>query len=456
MKPWVASQKNGHLRPFFRARNTWSTVNKPARLELTGLHISANVVNESIRISNLIDVQEDISVNSWRRAVFHSILEFKTAVDALLPENSSQLISNFPLDKIVDTYEPSAIHLQNDNRSLLDPLRDHLKSLLFMPNEGRHQLFSSTGIIQERVDQWFNLDQLVLGKMAAALSLSNALIVGEGYFKRLQYDSSSGQQRNLWILRNRMVVLSNAVAILKSFGIKADLYIFPADMVRTVIFYFTILRPLACIILQLIHKEIPSYGISIWAHYNSHSRRSSNKNLPINWLWSGEEISHCLRVLTFKYMGVALTPSITHAITKSIFQKAFASLFEISQENSIVDDQAQHLTSTSIVHYGHLCHFPPFTNIRSDQPVKFLAVEQIWQAFIGLGPINEAWHSLSIHSGLFPSFNDDNLYLEVARGAVNRFYGLGSGLSDYKSCAQALLNDAPFMRGLKVPIFLHL
>lgn len=452
LKPWIATQPhNGHLRPFFRAHNIWSAVKTPAGVERKGLHINAGIIDEGVRISNLTNIQEVISLHSWRQAAFQSIVEFKASLNALLPANSSQLVSDFPLDKIVDNYEPSAIHMQVHNKPLLDPLRDHLRSQLFTPNEPRHQLFSSAGIMRNRVEMWLDLDQILLGRMAAALSLSNALIVSEGHFKRMQFDSSGKQQRNLWILPSGLVVLSNPMAVMRM-GVKADLFLFPLDMARMVIFYFTIIRPIACIILELINKQIPCYGISIWTHHTHHAQRNGN-HLPLNWLWSGQEISHYLRILTFKWMGFSLTPAIIHAITKSIFEQGLPSFFDDSEQNSIVDDQAQHLTSTSIIQYGRLCHFPPFTNIRSDRPIKYVAVQQLWQVILGLGPVNEVWHALSIGSGLFSSINDECLYLEVARGAVNIFYGLGSGLSDCEKSARALLVDSPFMQGLKVAVF---
>lgn len=76
-----------------------------------------------------------------------------------------------------------------------------------------------------------------------------------------------------------------------------------------------------------------------------------------------------------------------------------------------------------------------------------MAVGQIWQAALGIGPINEAWRDMVTGSHLFPSNTHDDLAFETARNAIGLHYLIGAGVPGVHERARKALKELPFIHG---------
>ncbi|KZP30981.1 hypothetical protein FIBSPDRAFT_724999 [Athelia psychrophila] len=415
--------------------------------EPSGNSLTVHVIDGSLKVSNSVQQSQQISLRELGTAALTAITEFTVAVDALLQSNSTVTSATFPLEKVTDTYERCAIHKQEANRIWMDPIRKTVKEGLTAPEEEKHHLRSPRGTLRRgNVEAWLRLEQEALGLLGVVIGLSNALILPQGYFKYFKFDATETSDRDTWVSPNLMVFLSNPKTDLNNRPMKSDIYVFPPDSSRAVLLYLCIIRPIACYFLDVINKHVPHYDTVIWAN----AFRRSSTALTSEWRWSGRDISRPFRRLTFRTMGVALTPSLLRSIGRAIFPAQFPRLFEDAFP-SYVDAQAQHVSSTGSLHYGRLRSFPKFQNISPAHTVRAIAMSQIWQAALGTGPLNEAWQDLAAESSLFPIRNIDMAF-EEARWMVFHSYCIHISSIPLKvqGIIQSLLKDKPFLYGPKV------
>lgn len=425
---------------------------KPARYEPRGKILQVHIVGRTLQISDTVHPPERISLDDLGSAALISISDFNSAVDLLLPHNSGISTANFPLESVTDSYERGAVHRQKTNASWMDPMRQGIVEALTAPGEKNHHLRSPRGPLRRNnVEQWLHLEQRALGLLSTVLSLANALILPEGSFKYFRFDATDTDDRNIWVTPNWIVFLVNPKTDLHRRPSKADIYVFPPDSTKAVLLLLYIIRPIACHFLSLTNKEVPEYNSIIWAH----AFRRPTAFHKFEWRWSGPNISLPLRRITFKTTGVALTPSLLRAIGRAVipveFPQLFADIFP-----SFVDIQAQHQSSTRLNHYGSLLNFPRLKNISPEHPVRAVAISQIWQAALGIGPMNEAWEALAVDSCLFPTRHTDVAF-EEARRMVYKSYCIGSfgTPQERRNIIASLLKDQPFLHGPNVSAKIH-
>ncbi|THH08749.1 hypothetical protein EW146_g8891 [Bondarzewia mesenterica] len=220
------------------------------------------------------------------------------------------------------------------------------------------------------------------------------------------------------------------------------LFAFPRSMSTHLVYYFYIIRPLICDHLQAMARSVPEYDSLIWSR-TLPLRRRDNK-----WLWIGVDVGKALQHHTKDHFGFALFPATARQITLAIFREKFPQLFE----NFFIpafEKGADRTLPIALKTYGYNCHFPTFENMDMNQAVCLLALTEIWQATLAIGPLNEAWRDIVEGSHLFPTIIHGRLAFEVARNAVGIYYGVHGGNPEVQALIQALLIDLPFLYGSK-------
>jgi hypothetical protein len=279
--------------------------------------------------------------------------------------------------------------------------------------------------------------------MVTALAATCGICPPAGQFKEICFDGGETQSRNIFVLSDGTVIFLNPSAHPATSESPPGLFGVPPDMRKPLLFYLTIVRPLACEILRLMQRDIPLYTKEIWAHTTRHPR-SRNE-----WQWTGQDVIRFMNHCHLKLMGRPLLPSTIRTAVSSLLHDNFPQLFEEPLQ-SIVDNQAQHTSLTSLQNYGLLSFFPVFHHIKHQLSFPALWMSQIWQWVLEIGPTNEVWHNIAISSGLRPMHRFEHLAFEKARNAIWVHYRLPQYGNDLKLCVDKLLVQKPFLYGLQV------
>ncbi|THH19589.1 hypothetical protein EW146_g1613 [Bondarzewia mesenterica] len=437
---WLVDNTNrGFTTPFSRMNRVLSFLHRGVSLEDKPAHITVRQDGDILEVSNggLPPIHVDLQL--WRRTAKLSIIGFKDAVNRLLPAGSSA--DDFPIDRIVDTHALHAASKQTQNAIWMDPIRDTILANLLAIGEDKHKLIFGGNIDRRAVDKWLALDQEVLSAGAAASALNWGICPSACRFKMFCFDGGlkhpkdvSVAANGLLLLRTHSMVRDNEEMIVPS------LVAFPPDMSRHLAFYLFILRPIICVLLEQIGKEVPLYSSRIWAHTTRHPRAAHQ------WLWTGPEVTKALQYHTMEPLGIALTPSTIQGIAHGLLKHHFPPLFA-KNYLSLVDIQAQHIRLTSLANYGRLLNIPAFEHMNADSLLCFLAICQIWQAALAVGPLNEVWRHLIHDSDIFPTTNYRSLGFQVARNAIGLYYGVHGGVRNVQTLVHTLLTDLPFLAG---------
>lgn len=394
--------------------------------------LKATVAGLEIIISDQTSAPFHFSIPQWSRAAAQAILEFKKAVEELIPHG---LKMDFPMSKFSDKFTPQSPHKLADTQSWLYPIQKSLYRSFFT-TEGN--VFTS-----EKGQSWLNSDQTVLEKLAAVVYMTTGICPSVTQ-TRVRFDSEGVYGRDIFLLADGSLIFNNHVSTLKRDGeVSPNLFAFPQDITCHMLYYLYVLRPLGIEILEAMGRNAPHYNSEVWAH-TTRQKRVQNK-----WRWTTMDFDKQVSDFTLKTFGTKIPPGSIRRITKSLFSSEFPELF-VGPNHSSVDDAGQHKIKVSWGHYGRSLVFPSFPNIVADQAIRFLAVSQIWQALFQIGPISETWRDLASKSELFQY---GNLKLRLAstsaKNAIHQHYGIPPGPFDKatRQKAQDILNVQPFLFG---------
>lgn len=373
-----------YISPFQRNTNIWKHAAFGAKQECLESRLKVSIEHHKINICQSDDptsMPTFIDLRDWSTAAQKSIVDFQTSVNGLLPDSCSA--AEFPAEKLSDDLSsPDSPHLQASNKGWLTSWTASVQKALFQPEEARHGLFFSFGISSKAVYEWIKIEQdRVLPSLANILSLTCGIGLEDHKYGHLRFHSSGGACRNVWILQNGLIVFNDPKKQLGRHDSGPQLFAFPIDLTKYLALYLYVIRPIGMELLRRTGQQLPQYASHIWAHVTNNSKSA---------LWSGAQVAKHIKIATNDNFGVVLSPTLIRRILNKLFQRHIPTLFAINKQ-SIVDQQAQHQTLTSLRHYGWVSHFPPIKNLRLHQPIRHLAICEIWHALLHLGPINEGW-----------------------------------------------------------------
>lgn len=455
---WVdRTPTEGHITPYSRLRSVFEELEKPADEEPSGSNLDVVVNGSTLKVTDHLMTHEVVDIRRWASTAQRAIVELKAGIDGLLPSGISLQQFSDISSRVTDNHSLEGMHRQSQNSSLLDPIRNHIRDQLLgatgsKSHDSRHGLFSPTGVGRVAAERYLAHDQLkVLGPMATAFATTSGISIDGHIFKYLRFDSTEIEHRNIWKLKNDIIIFSDPSAKPRENHTTPVVFSLPPDMTLPITFYLTIMRPIICEILDFLGQNIAPFRSIVWAHVHRHPRY----RVGLQWSWSGVDISAHVQRFTYQHLSIALTPSNIRQINKKLFLSAFPRLFETSF-TSIVDQQGQHLGKTSVINYGQLRYLPTIKNVRADQPVRFLAMSQIWQALLGIGPVGEVWRNLVLGSGIFPPLPTDcAIALEKTRHTIRLAYRLGATPNDNQR-AWTILKHRPFLFSTDVGSFITL
>jgi hypothetical protein len=414
---------------------------KGAKTESTGAQINASINNNIITLSKPdgMSPPREIGLRSWAIAAQKAIVEFQHSVESLLPEGITA--SDFHVNKLVDHLSSlEAPHRQTGNAVWLRAWTSSVRDLLFQPGENRHGLLSTLGPSLRATEEWLKQEQSsVLSSLAKVLALTCGIGLQEFKYSYIHFDSSDDHSRNVWILKNGLIVFNDPKKeLLHRNDSSIRLFAFPHEVAKHFSLYLYVLRPLMVEHLALSGRRIPFYSTTIWANASYHTR---GKN---HWQWSGNKIAEFVKACTQESFGVVLTPGLMQRIVSQLFRDGVPFLFA-AHENSPIDQQAQHTKFVSLSHYGYVAHFPPIKHLRLHQPIRHLAVSEIWHALLNLGPMNDSWCSKVSDTPLTSRLISHGQATIVARRLIVQMYRI-QGAKD----ACVLLTMLPFVKGPQV------
>ena len=410
------------------------TVSTAARNEPVGAQLTVTVVEDTINISHASNPPKMISIRDWSAASVSAMAEFQNSVEHLLPDGID--ILTFPLGKISDDLLSSApIHKQPNNSAALQSWGSAVRAAFNDPCESRHHLISDQRVTAAAVDQWLAFEQTnVLTSLAKVFALCCGVGILEFKYGHIYFDPPPGCNRNVWLLKNGLFAFNDPTKPYGRSDAMTRFFAIPREMTRHLAVFLYVLRPFGIHLLELQQRHVPYYQSNIWALV----QRSCQLNGQNNWLWSGRRISIQLQVITNKFLGVTLTPTLIRQIVFRL-NSQYLPLLSNEHQYSPVDRQAQHSEHTSLCHYGWVSHFPPIEHLRLNQPARQLAISEIWHAVLHLGPTNSGWSRCVAESPLTKGLFRRIEAIQVARSLIFDKYGVRSSES-----ALRVLKGLPF------------
>lgn len=109
---------------------------------------------------------------------------------------------------------------------------------------------------------------------------------------------------------------------------------------------------------------------------------------------------------------------------------------------SIVIKAAQHVSATSLAHYGRLATFPPFKHMRLDQPLRFFNVNHGWLSILCVEPPSVSWRGTLTALGLVIYCPWSSEGLQYARVAIRRYGDLSN-----PAIVHSALSCLPYLYG---------
>lgn len=373
----------------------------------------------------------------WATAGQRAILEFQKSVEALLPHNISA--SHFQTDELTDDlFLAESPHRQNHNIGWINSWIADVEKELLKPGEQSHKLALDIGLSPLAVEKWLEFDQnYVLPSLANVLALTCGAGLNEFKYGYLCFDSSEESSRNLWLLSNGLFAFNDPVDTISSTNNgRIRLFAFCRDVTKHLTIYLFILRPLAVSILSRIGRNVPLFSTHIWARIKCATSGHQQ------WQWSGVQICQQVKAFTFKNMAVVLTPQLFLRIVTKLFEDSLPELFA-TEKLSVVDRQAQHTSFTSVNNYGWVSNFPPVKYLRLHQPMRHLAVCEIWHSLLQLGQINSSWAPIITKAALTFSLAARVNAVKVANDLIKNNYAVKTAED-----AKKILETRPFVQGL--------
>ena len=255
----------------------------------------------------------------------------------------------------------------------------------------------------------------ILCSLAKVVTLTCRAGLNEFKYGYLCFDTSEGQSHNVWLLKNSLIAFNDPTKALHQNDNGVHFFAFPQEVTHFLALYLFIIRPIGAELLAGMGWNVPFYCTNILVHVKWLPRGRNH------WLWSGVKVSKPIKATTEKLLEVTLTPQLIWCIVTELFSKSMPALFEAA-EISAVDEQAQHGTYTSLNHYGWMSHFPPIKNLRLNQPIKHLAISEIWHALLLLGPTNNSWASMIQDAELTACLVLCNKAVEIAQHLIIQKY----------------------------------
>lgn len=360
--------------------------------------------------------------------------DFKTAVQGLLPPSTAlDVASRIPIQ---DDNVPSGPHAQKHNIAIVKPLQDQLRREF--QSDRKHRLFSKD---PKALKTWCRLDQHILSLLAMIFTISCGFSFRGWQLTGLTFHAADGSRRNLWILADGRVIVANPRAKQSDFAVYPTLLAFPADVSAILIFYFVILRPLACEALDgVAGYDISAYRTEIWARATARKGRKIER-----YRWTGTDISRNAAKFTDGTQTLQLAPFTMRQVAQAFYRAKFPLLFDHGLLSSRKFPVYQTISS-ELDRYSHTCQFQALCMPRTEA-VGLLAVSEIWQAALGIGQVNYAWEYLVEGSYLFPSQKHRSMAFMHARSLVDQIYEVGSHGSETQISVNRILRQAPFLKG---------
>ncbi|KAF9488674.1 hypothetical protein BDN71DRAFT_1512834 [Pleurotus eryngii] len=341
---------NGRYTPFLHLKSLSSLLYKGAR--------AASLKQDAMRReSSLVYVSQlgsdpvPIDLYKWAFALVTIMAKYQESVKVLLPPDIP--LTLFPFDQLTDNFSQAAIFKQPPNAALLDLLREHIRILIFQ----HFGLFGSAGINIEACIRWLDVTQVALKQLAVLFTMTSGICPPQHKY-RVYHDSTASETRGVWLLPNKIVIWTNRMARPKDTDLLPTVYMIPSPISSTLLFDLTILRPIACQILRSLARDDTPYACQIFAHYRHQPHGKYH--------WVGPEISAPVQEFTSSALGVSLDPNSIRLLLYSTFRHFFEG--QVMQvHGSIVDKAAQHISATSLAHYGRLATFLPLKHMRFDE-----------------------------------------------------------------------------------------
>lgn len=416
---------NGRSTPFLRLKSLASLLYKGA--SAASLKRSAVTKKGStIHVSQLGSDPVPIDLYKWAFALVDIMGKYQEFIKALLP--SDILLTLFPFDQLTDNFSRAAIFKQPHNAALLDPLRERIRIRIFE----HFGLFGTDGIDIKACIGWLDATQLALKQLAVLFAMTSGICPPQHEY-RVYHDSTASETRGVWLLPNKIVIWSNRMARPKDTDLLPAVYMIPSPISSTLLFDLTILRPIACQIMRSLARDDSPYATEIFTHYR---RQPHGK-----YYWTGPEISAPVQQYTSSALGVSLDPNSIRSLLYSTFRHFFEG--QVMQvHGSIVDKAAQHVSATSLAHYGRLATFPPFKHMRFDQPLRFVNLNHIWLSILHVEPPSIAWRGTLTALGLVIYCPWSSEGLQYARVAIRRYGDLSN-----PAIVHSALSRLPYLYG---------
>ncbi|KAI0085363.1 hypothetical protein BDY19DRAFT_909154 [Irpex rosettiformis] len=403
---YISAEVGSTITPFNRLKTLGSNLYRSAQASHNATVTNSGSV-VTIRYPQVLPVQLD--TRRWSVAIIRSLVNFQDRLHAMLPPDFS--LTTFPLQRLTDNHAHAALHKQRNNAEWLNPLRSSIREKLYK----HYGIFTASRFNAAAAVSWLEADQATLRALAITFSLTAGVPPLQHQF-RIRFDSIQQELRNIWLLPNRLVIWVNSFARPRDNNPTPALFVLPPGITGDFLFYLTIIRPMACEIVRSLSRDDSVYAIELWAHFRFQSAKQMH--------WSGREIAVSMESYTEKEIGMSLTPGEVRILVRSMLCHYFPD-FITQTTDSIVDKAAQHTSMTSLANYGRIASLPPLPHFRFDQPLRFIALSQIWHAIMGIGPVNEAWRLQLQASGLLESSQALRLMqgsgLDLARSAIHQY-----------------------------------
>ena len=354
---------------------------------------------------------QEITLRRWSRACHCSIVEFEDTLKGLV--FTSDITDSFIANEVSDVKNLAAApHRQPQNKAWINGYQNRLLDKIYAD--------LSTGTENKKIDpikarNWLAAEQTALGILANIFCLACGINFRGWQLSSIRYDCSDSESRNVWII-DQTIVVSHPKAKQRHVDYAPTLVAFPKALSLSLIFYLYLVHPIACKILKALDLDDAMHLTFLWV--NSVPVKASQPPSP----WDGKCVSSCLRKFTREKMEVSLSPLLTRQISQAVMRDKFPQLFSKITTNE-----------TMLSEYGRQCEFPPWKDIKPDRAVKLLAVSQIWQAMLGLGPVMPAWLPIVEGSHIFSFERPDNW--ETASFSARRLLAIhlkeGQALNEY-------------------------
>ncbi|KAF8879434.1 hypothetical protein CPB84DRAFT_1687963, partial [Gymnopilus junonius] len=425
---WVTTKDQyGRSTPFSRIHLTWAAVHNSAREQPGSTEFTSLADGHRWILHQPGNKSQEITLRKWSSSCNLAIRNFMDAVKGLL--FNTKTLDDFRPQLMTDVKSMNAApHRQIQNQDLLTPYRERLKK----------EIFSTLSTDNQKVDTikaetWLKAEQAALTILAIILCLAGGISFRGWQLSSIRFDSSDSQRRNVWII-DKTCVVSHPKAKQRQVDYAPTLLAFPRSITTYLILYLYYIRPIACCILRALDRDDELHSTLLWVN------PMPTKNSALPSPWDGQCISTRLQNFTAENMGIPLSPSRVRQISQAVMRDKFAQLFSATMEMEPI-----------LMEYGQICEFPPWHDLEPGRAVCLLAISQIWQAMLGLGPVMPVWLPIVDGSHIFPSESSDNWEMAFI-SAKNLVTEENVCLQDYRK----LLETETMRRNLLTPIVAEL